>query len=162
MVPLIESHLKSRFLGFLLARRVRKLIRIVPQEHLIGLDRIVLVDAISWRKGKEMGGIYRPKQDRELCSIELSIDSIHRGMPKVLHVVPFAASFVLASALYHEIGHHYQTRFTHGVGKQEREKFAERYSKDMMKRRFMWWLLFLSPLSSLIKRLRDKVTGKTH
>lgn len=160
MLPSIEIRAKSKFIGFLLARRVKTLIRIVPKEHLMGLDQIVLVDVISSKKSKNMGGLYRKKQDREPCSIELSVDSIYRGMPKLLHAVPFAASFVLASTLYHEIGHHYQTRLTHGIGRRESEDFAEKYSKEMMKKRFRWWLLCLSPLSFVIKYLRNRVAGK--
>lgn len=162
MIPSLEIQLENKFLSLLLKRRVVKLLRVVPKEHLLGLEKIVLAESILLKKSKDLGGLYNKKKDREPCSIELSVNSLFRGMPKILHLLPFVSTFVLATALYHEIGHHYHTKFTHGISKREREDFANRYSKEMMKKRFRWWLFFLSPFSPIIKYFRDKVTRRQH
>jgi hypothetical protein len=76
-------------------------------------------------------------------------------MPSIFFHLPFLAKFILAGVLYHEIGHHYHLRLTHGVTKNQREDFADEYRKKMLRRTFYWWLLLLRPLRPLIHRLRN-------
>lgn len=156
----VEDRLENSLVGFITARRVKKLLRVVPREHLIGLEKIVILNEIRDKKKRRVGGIYREKSNEQPCSIELAIDRIYHGMPRILFFLPFAANFSLADVLYHEIGHHYHKIFTHGVKQHKQEHFAENYSKEMVKRRFKWWSFVFMPLAPFIRYLHKKVKGR--
>lgn len=60
----IENRAKNRIIGFIVQRKVKKLICVVPNGHLIGLDEIVIVDEIEDKRRKGIGGIYRQKHNQ--------------------------------------------------------------------------------------------------
>jgi len=139
-------------------RLIKILLTKVPQEHLIGLDTITLVDKVSHGKNQKAGGLYWQKREQEPAKIEIGVNTIYNGMPMLVFYLPFIAKFMLASVLYHEIGHHYQY-FTHGVTKKAEENFAENYKKQMLRKTFFGWRLLLLPLSPLVSWLRNR-SGK--
>lgn len=155
----IDNQLQSGIHGFNIEKIVAKLLRVVPKEDLVGLERIVIVDQIT---KEETLGIYKYKHNFKPTSIEISFKSIYKGMPKFLFFLPFIPKFLLADVLYHEIGHHYERNFFHGIGKKEREKFADNYGKKMSKKAFWGWLILLYPLSPLIKYLNRRSKGGGH
>jgi hypothetical protein len=155
----IENRLQETTSRFNVGRKIRSLLRVVPNEHLVGLDKIIIVDEIKDKKRKRIGGLYHPRHDKQPCTIEIGFNSIYGGMPKVFFFLPLAAKFTLADTLYHEIGHHYHHKFVHGITKKRREDFADDYSKKMLKKAFFWWLIFLWPLTPLI-RYMAKVVNK--
>ncbi|MCK4830405.1 hypothetical protein KA005_82570 [bacterium] len=157
MSIVIESKLENKIFGFITKKRIKKLILVIPKEHLIGLEKIIIVDQIEDKEKREVGGIYRQKYNNKPSSIELGINSIYKRMPRILFFFPFVATFSLSDVLYHEIGHHYHANFTHGIKKKRQEDFVEDYSKRMMKKKFRWWLRFISPLSPLIRYLNKKI-----
>jgi hypothetical protein len=128
----------------------------IPVGHLVGLERIVVVDEIAHIKNTKARGLYHKKDHHEPATIEIALDSVYKGMPKIIYYIPFIPKFLLANTLYHEIGHHYQTRLTHGIRKTEQEAFAETYTKKMLKTTFWWWLILLFPFKPLIIYLRDR------
>ena len=152
----------QRPISFTLERRICKFLRKVPPEHLIGLAIVILADVVSHKGSRKRGalGIYRQKYQQQPCAIELVPQLIYRGMPRSFFYLPFLADFVLASVLYHEIGHHYHVRFVHGVRKQQREDFANEYRNKMLMRVFRRWLMVLRPLWPLIRWLRTLVATK--
>ena len=127
----------------------------VPQEHLVGLDSIALVDQLTYKKNQKAGGLYWPRNGHEPARIELAIDTIYRGVPRFVFYLPFVAKFMLAAVLFHEIGHHYQY-FTHGVSKKTEQNFANNYKKRMLKKAFFWWRLIMLPFAPLIYLLRGR------
>jgi hypothetical protein len=157
MTPQIENLNLSKPIEFVTRRRVIDLISVIPSEHLVALDKIVLFDEFFRKEEKLIGGRYIQKSKKQPCSIELSIGSIYRGMPIIFYFFPFIAKFLLAQVLYHEIGHHYQRVYTHGIGKREEEYFAEKYAKEMLKKKFRWWLMGFMPLSPFVAYLRRMV-----
>jgi hypothetical protein len=146
--------------GFNIEKFIHTLLRHVPSEHLTGLDMIVVVDQVTHKPSRKAGGIYWQKRGRRQAAIEIAVNAIYKGMPRFVLFLPFIAKFMLANVVYHEIGHHYQ-HFTHGVTRREREIFAEQYRKQMLRKAFLRWRLFLFPLAPLIRWLSRIVNSKS-
>ncbi len=138
-------------------KNLKRYLKTVPDEHLVGLERITVIDRIEDKKNKEAGGLYRERCLLQSATIEIALDTVYKGMPKFLYYVPFISKFILAGVLYHEIGHHYQKRLSHGIRKSEQEKFAREYEIKMLKRAFWWWLILLLPFKPLVMFLRNRV-----
>ncbi len=152
-------------LWFPFEKLISKLLIKVPQEHLVGLDSITLVDHLTYKKNQKAGGLYWPRKGREPARIELAVGTIYSGVPRFVFFLPFVAKFMLAAVLYHEIGHHCQY-FTHCVKKKTEQNFADKYKKRMLKKTFFWWGLIMSPFAPLIylvkgvtKRSRGSLKG---
>jgi len=138
---------------------VKRLLAKIPSEHLQGLDSILIVDVPSDRPANSTRGRYLPKSGKlNPARIEIAPQVIYRGVPRTLFRLPFICEFMLANVLYHEIGHHHQ-QFIHGVSKHRAERFAEKYKREMIRKAFFWWRIFLLPIASLVRRLREK-SGK--
>jgi len=157
MTVKIENRLSKKVPLFNIERRIKDLIKFVPQGHLIGLRKIIIVDTLLDKQAKNATAIYRKKNNNDLASIEISFDSLFKGMPKVLFWVPFVAKFTLAAVLYHEIGHHYHYSFKHGINKKKKENFADNYKKEILKKAFWWWRVFLLPIAPIVKYLSKKI-----
>ena len=153
----IDDQLQSSIRGFNIQKAVTKLLRIVPKEHLMGIDKIVIAGQM---KKREVSGTYRKGGGSEATVIEISFKSVYKKMPKFLFRFPFIPKFMLADALYHEIGHHFERNLSHGIKKREREKYADDYGKKMLKKAFFGWLILLYPLKPLVNYLNKKVQEK--
>src|SRR5436190_21749789 len=92
----------QRPISFTLERRIRKLLRKVLPEHLVGLETIILADAVTHKESQKRRaqGLYRQKHQQQPCAIELVPQLIYRGMPRSFFYLPFLADFVLAIVLY--------------------------------------------------------------
>lgn len=115
---------------------------------------IVLVDEATDGRHPKAAGLYLPASGQRRATIELALNAIYGDTPRALFFLPFVPAFMLASVLYHEIGHHYQQRLTHGVGHKDREVFADRYKKEMLKKSFFWWRIALLPLKPVVRGLK--------
>jgi hypothetical protein len=160
----VTVHVEKKYttsVPFDVERRVRRLLKSVPADHLIGLDEITIVDRVTHAKDKESGGLYWQRQGREPARIEIGISAVYRGVPRVVLYLPPVVDFILANVLYHEIGHHHQ-QSVHGIGKKAAEAFADKYRKERIGKAFFWWLIILAPFSPLIhwlRRLANKKRG---
>jgi len=154
----VQNYCRTSF-SFKIERLLQNLLRVVPQEHLIGLDSIILVGQVTSKKSREQkaGGLYWQKWRQRPATIEIALDEIYRGVPKIVLHLPFIPKFILANALYHEIGHHYQQRFTHAAKNVGREEFAEKYKKQLLQKAFVGWRLLFLPLAPLIRWMRRRV-----
>lgn len=159
MTVKIENHCQKKIFMFDVEKKISQLIGVIPKDHIIGLEKIIIVDEIKNKKAKDAAGIYKKKHGMESASIEISVEAVYRKMPKILFYLPFIAKFTLADVLYHEIGHHYHYKYKHGVNKNRKESFAENYRKEMLKKAFRMWLIFLRPISPLIKYLSKAVNN---
>lgn len=142
-----ESH--SR-VPFNIEKLVRRLLSQVPQEHLIGLDAIIVCDTVRTKGGRQPLAIYQHKQGREPATIAIALREISRRWGAGIFFVPAIGKFTFASVIYHEIGHHYQ-QFTHGGP--GAEQFAEEYSKRMVQKAFYRRLHLLAPLARPLRWL---------
>ena len=138
-------------------KRIEKLLKTVPQRYITGLKKIVLVNKISHHNYKNAMGIYAPKSKGELPWIEIGIDQVYMRYPKLFSLTPFLGKFLLARVLYHEIGHHYQTK-SKPLKRIYREKSAEKITRELLDKHFYWWKIFIFPLYLiifLVKKLKD-------
>jgi hypothetical protein len=151
---------------------IKKLLKHIPNEHLIGLDSITLMDNLKYKKHakyKEAAGLYYSKYKTRPAYIEISIEHLCSYDPYVLRLIPFLGEKYLAEVLFHEIGHHYRHR-THGITKRENEDFADEYSKKYTRiftRKVVYpWRYVLKPFVWAYKFakkrgfLEDSETGK--
>lgn len=148
----VEHRYQAR-LPFDVERSAHNLLKAVPQEHLLGLGSVILVDQLSHKRSHRSEGLYWHKRGHEPAKIEIAIGTIYKGMPRIIFYLPFIAKFMLANVLFHEVGHHYQQQI-HGVTKKVEESFAGKYRKQMLTRAFPLWRLLLLPLSPLVFLLR--------
>ena len=156
MAPRIENRLEHKILLFDIEKQIGKLLKVIPKEHLLGLDCIVIVDEIRGKFGKRPAGTYRRKQGREPAYIEISARHTFGDLPKVLFMIPLIPKLLLAGTLFHEIGHHYQYTFKSRIGKKGWEPFAEKYRKQMFPKLFPVWLFFLRPFNPLIQFMNKR------
>lgn len=116
------------------------LIDVIPSEHLIGLEKILIKFKSPIQKDEysEALGLYYGKREGAnkpyvvLCAENLVIRI--KSVP-ILFRFLISPKKIIAETLYHEIGHHYQ-RLSHGYKKELWENHADKYSAYMMRREF--------------------------
>lgn len=149
---------------FNIEKTVQKLLKKIPNHHLVGLEYIVLVDEVTNKRSHQKGavGTYNRKYQHHPAKIEIAVKSLYDRIPRIGLFFPLIPKHMLAGVLYHEIGHHYHHHTGHGIKKEKAEVFTEHYSLEMMKKVFFWWAVFLYPISKSIhwcKKLLKKVHG---
>ena len=151
----INNLASNKTVGFLTEIRVKRLCTVIPHEDIVGLEEVLIVDNFEDKRIKNAGGYYTSRNKYETCHIALSVNSIYRDMPILIHFFPFIAVFLLARTFYHEVGHHHHKRYNYNTGNVGSEKFAEEYCNKMLKKKFKLWLLLFAPFKSLIRHLRN-------
>lgn len=135
----------------------KELILHVPPHHLSYLTRIEILYLESGKS--EAQGLYCGKEKNSDAKIILYPQVIFNKFPKILfYLFPLIPRILYASALYHEIGHHYQ-RMIPGVKKEKWEQNAELYVKKMNKLAFHPYRVLLLVVFWPILILR-KITKK--
>ena len=131
-------------------RSLRILLRNVPDEHLVGLHKIIVTNSECVR------GSYRGKllsEKRRIrpadCSglyhkghILLLIDQIFLGCPELLLLFPPIKTFLIGEVLYHEIGHHIHRLQEPGF-RANKEAFADEWKETLLNnfmRQHYWYL----------------------
>ena len=155
MTVKIKNKLSNKFVVYYTNRIINKLMKFVPQNHLMGLEIIIVSYAFSG-KDKNSAALYRRKNSNSPASIEISFSSVFNKKPMTLLFLPFVGKFLLASTLYHEIGHHQHHSFQHGVTKKKSEEFAEKYKKEILKRAFWGWRIFLRPFAPFARYMAKR------
>lgn len=131
-MAIIENYLTNRFYRYQTNRIIKKLLKYIPKDHLLGLEKIVVFASLN-RKNRNSAALYWPKNNSSQATIEISFSSVVHRKPYLIFF-PFVGKFLLASALYHEIGHHHHHSFKHGVKKKKSEAFAEKYKKEILRK----------------------------
>jgi len=155
----IKNHLTNRFFEYYTNRTINKLMKFIPQKDLMGIEEIIVSNTFSG-KNKNNAALYWRKDDNTPASIEISFDSVFHKKPMALLFLPFVGKFLLASVLYHEIGHHCHHSFKHGVTKKKSEVFAEKYKKEILKKAFWGWRFFFRPLFPFARYMANRNKGK--
>jgi hypothetical protein len=117
---------------FNIDRIIRKSLKYCKPEHLIGLEKIVIVKEFKGHQ-KNALGYYNQKHNRKNASIYLAFYKIYEGAPRWVFYFPILFFTSMRLVLYHEIGHHCHYTLKHGVAKPKREEFAEQYKRRTMK-----------------------------
>lgn len=133
----------NRRLPINLEKTVGKLLNKIPQEHLRGIDRVIIIDfpvrnniAASLRSGHKHAFYF--------SEIELNLSNIFWSNSFFVFFIPVVPSFIIANALYHEIGHNYH-RLAPNTNKIPDEDFAEMYKNTFINKAF--------PVFSVIRKI---------
>jgi len=149
----VVSFLEKNIISFFVLKRVKALLKFVPPQDLIGINKIELINKFENKTYTNSGGIYSPGKNND-AKIILAIGTIYNGMPTFLHLIPFIPSFLLAMVLYHEIGHHYKNKLMHSTGIKGSEYHAEQYSDKILREKYKFFLLAIKPIYPFIMWLR--------
>lgn len=114
---------------------IRKIITIVPKEHLIGLDRIVIIDVIFNVNSKSINshsipGIYHPKQGTQSAWIEVSLENLLPSsapfLKRLINKLTYKSNWaVLIFSLIAQ--HHFLTQ-RHSIKRSQIETYVKSYS----------------------------------
>ena len=150
---------------------VMRVLRRVPAEYLVGLDRIILSNANELnrarrrkktkhrgktRRSSEAIGTYHQAWQGQKASIELFVDNIVAQCPRAMKISPLR-DLVFADVLFHEIGHHIHLTRTKEF--REREDVADdwihRLGESYLANR-KWYVLPLAKVFDLDSVLKMK------
>jgi hypothetical protein len=121
---------------------INKILKIIPREHLLGIDRVRLVDLIQdprlrnvQKNVSQLPGLYHPRQGSQSAWIEISMDVLlpqgslrKRLIPKLT----FKAN--LAAVLYSLVGQHHFLTLRHSVKKGNLEASVKDYTAKSIKK----------------------------
>ena len=156
----VENDLKNHF-KFDFETNIKDILRKLPKDHLVGLDRIEVRYAAADKYARDTYALYYGRDTGvKFPKIVLCVGNIFEDLPKILlRQIPLLPKLLLAKNIFHELAHHCQTR-QHGISKEEQEKQARAYANKMIKRCFKYellllWLLFwpFLLLRSLLKKI---------
>jgi hypothetical protein len=129
------------------ARTARELLELTPRRYLAGLDSVVLRDQEGLSREERLererhpnrlrlGGYFRQTRSRR-ARIELYPDAIAAQWPSVCLRVAALREMLLARTLFHELGHHIQTRVDPRPGGKEpvAQQWGRRLSREVLARR---------------------------
>jgi hypothetical protein len=119
---------------------VERILKIIPREHTIGLDRIIFVDEIDRpqlrnRLKMKMPGLYHPKQAAIPAFIEISCQQI-AGTNEPFHKrITLRLTFKnnLAALLISLVGQHYYSTLRHSIKRGQMEPAIRGYSERYMR-----------------------------
>ena len=92
MTVKIENNLTNKLLIYYINRIINKLMKFIPQSHLIGLEKIVVSNTFGG-KDKNNAALYSGKGRNSSALIELSYNSIFYKKSKALLFFPFVGKF---------------------------------------------------------------------
>jgi len=150
-------------------RSVRLLLKYVPSEHLVGLQKIVLTN--SEEVGEQIRGKIqsaktriRPADCAGLYSkgrVLLLMDRILEQYPEAFLLVPAFKTYVIGEILYHEIGHHIH-RIEEPGYRTDKEAVADQWKEKLLQEFLLqryWYLaklihIFRSVINPIVLWLR--------
>ncbi len=144
-----------------LVKMVKKILRRVPEQYLIGLDEVILVDKIMRRHRRDSAGIYVRKNYNETTHIEIAVTEAYRGIPKIAVWVPLLSKLALARILLHEIGHHNQT-LSRTPTKRQIEEDANKFKKKHIAEVFPVWAAILRAVARIVYFHKRRNKKNTH
>jgi hypothetical protein len=137
-------------------RILKRLFKAVPPEHIIGLEKIVVIDKFSGGNANARG-LYYAKDSKEQARIHIAFQTVFKGLPRFVGLLPLVSKILLGHVLYHEIGHHYHYTLKAGITKSKREKFSDDYAKKISRIKFRYWRFFFWWLAPIFKWLGKKL-----
>lgn len=157
--PVVREVYKNYLPPADVAKSISILLRYVPPVYLSGLSEIVLTNTGSLSRTRrrektasgsptpEVGGLYRQQWKGQSARIEIFVDNVLRGWPKLIIKIPFFRNITLADVLYHEIAHHIQS--TLKPERSDREDFARKWELKLSRAFILKRYWYLQPFISL-------------
>jgi len=137
---------------------IEKLLSYLPEEHLEGLESIVLVDRLLGTKHKDNAYLYRKQSKSAPANIELSLNGIYLKYPQAVSLIPLFRKFFPAMSLYRAVGDHY-AHHKGDVYKNDRPAFIKEYCKQYVIKAFPYnakILKLLLPTFRWLAKVVDK------
>lgn len=137
----IENLLETQKLPRRADESIKKILSLVPREHLRGLERLRLVDRIndarlSTIQLAKLPGLYHPKHGQQGAWIEVALDTlIPTSKPFYQRLLPrlyFKAN--LAAVVLSLIAQHYYLTLRHSVKKDRLEPSVRAYTEKYLKK----------------------------
>jgi hypothetical protein len=136
----------DRFSGLDLETSTELILGHVPPQMLHGISTILLRETSNLSRkeldrlgrtrarrpsGKSLLGAYFPATRAQAAHIELFVDQILDGWPKILLQIPILRNFLLSEVIFHEVGHHAEFKKNNF---REKERLAIQWSKRLRRR----------------------------
>lgn len=86
---------------------LRKVLLVIPDRELIGIQKILLLDKCPDEQYKYAGGFYCSSEGRRDVYIELYPPKIIEAIPKFLPRIKFFKEYSIVRMFLHELGHHH-------------------------------------------------------
>jgi predicted Zn-dependent protease with MMP-like domain len=165
----LVTHFSEYLPPFDVTSVVHRMLESVPEEYLNALNAVVLTstDCLSRERLKsktksrrrkveiaQVLGLYHPAWRGETAWVEIFVDKTLRNSTKGWFKPPFEREMLLASVLFHEIGHHIHA--TRRPEFREREDVAESWKEKLTSRYFQEkypWMIVLVYLMRFFRRL---------
>lgn len=120
---------------------VENVVESVPKEHLRGIDKVRLVDAISDARLKalpsksELPGLYHPRQGAQQAWLEVAVGVLlPRSKPFLKRLMPrLSYKGNLAAIIFSLIGQHYYMTLKHSVKKGQLEQSVRAYTEKRLR-----------------------------
>jgi hypothetical protein len=153
-----------------LDRRVERVLEVVPQEHLRGLSKIVVVDTIneprlSAAQRSTLPALYHPKMGGQSAWAEVSLGVLvpKEKFPKRL-LTKLALKSNLAQVVLSLVAQHYQLTLSKGVKKTQLEpaikSYVERHFEKWREREGGLRVRLLKPFKPQLDRFAKKLARK--
>ncbi len=135
----IENKSKSKLPGNT-ERQIDKILDSIPREHLRGIERLRLVDAIEDPRLRaalrtNLPGLYHPRQGTQHAWLEVAIEVLlPSGKPILKRLMP-RLSFKgnLAAVIFSLVGQHYYLTLRHSVKKTHVESAVRAYTETRLR-----------------------------
>ncbi len=144
--------------------RIQKILESIPHEHLRGIERLRLVDAISDPRLQRLPqrptlpGLYHPRQGTQPAWLEVSVDALlPRSKPFFGRLVPrLSFKSNLAAIIFSLVGQHYYLTLRHSVKKNQLETavraYTEKYLRAWSEREQGWRAKLFKPFQPTLER----------
>ena len=153
-----------------LDKRVEKVLEVVPQEHLRGFSKIVIVDTIteprlSATQRATLPGLYHPKMAGQSAWAEISLSVLapKEKFPKRL-LTKLALNSNLAQVVLSLIAQHYQLTLSKGIKKNLLEpaikSYVERHFDKWREKQGGFRVRLLKPFKPQLDRFARKLAKK--
>jgi hypothetical protein len=122
---------------------IQKALKFLPSEHLVGLDKVKLVDFIKTPQMKgvtvpvkgDLPGLYHPKVQNTKAYLEISIGALLQPTEGFAKRLMAKQQFKgnLAGILFGLVGQHYYLTLRHSVKKTNLEQLVRQYTEKNLK-----------------------------
>jgi len=143
MINKIENSSTRKKLPARTEEEIRKILSMLPKEHLRGIDRLRLVDSItdprlrnSPKNLSQLPGLYHPRQGAQPAWLELALDvllpqkaPLHK---RLLPRLSFRAN--LAAVIFSLVGQHHYLTLRHSIKRGQLESSIRIYTERQLKR----------------------------
>ena len=164
----IEVHSSQAIKG--LNTKVEKILEVVPQEHLRGFSKIVVVDSImeprlSSTQRATLPGLYHPRMAGQSAWAEISLNVLapKEKFPKRL-LTKLALNSNLAQVVLSLIAQHYQMTLSKGVKKTQLEpaikSYVERHFEKWREKEGGLRVRLLKPFKPQLDKLARKLAKR--